>query len=328
MSFDQHMGRSHFVSDNRILKLDREGNELWAIPTPLVGYPAFGDIGIDSMGNVYVSGRFTNTVAFGQTNLTSAGEADVLLVKYDPEGQLVWARQAGGATNETSDRIAVSPAGDCYVSGSFRSTTTFGTFTLSNTSAFSSRFVAKYDSQGSVIWAKQYFGERELFYTVAAGDSAGNGFVITETGSTNFLIAKFDPQGATLWSKTLQYSNNSPIIPRVRADAAGNYYLVGAFFAPNLILDEHTLTNTSSGDAFVAKLETTTPPPLLIERLADSARLSWSILAENFHLESTGALSDSTAWTNNALTPEVLGLSNVVALPITSEPMFFRLKRP
>ena len=53
-------------------------------------------IAVDSTGNSYLTGNFSGTNTFGGTNLVSRGSSDVLLLKYDSAGNLLWAQQAGG----------------------------------------------------------------------------------------------------------------------------------------------------------------------------------------------------------------------------------------
>jgi hypothetical protein len=57
---------------------------------------------VDSIGNLYLVGRFAGTLdvdpGAGTVDLTSMGpETDIVIVKLDPAGTLVWARQPGGA---------------------------------------------------------------------------------------------------------------------------------------------------------------------------------------------------------------------------------------
>src|SRR3989442_619271 len=53
----------------------------------------------DAYGNIYVVGGFTsNQITFGTTSLTNSCvcSSDLFLVKYDPSGNVIWAKSAGG----------------------------------------------------------------------------------------------------------------------------------------------------------------------------------------------------------------------------------------
>ena len=61
--------------------------------------------------------------------------------------------------------------------------------------------------------------------------------------------------------------------------AVGNCYLSGTFWS-TAAFDGITITSANgSSDIFLAKLDTSTPPPLTIEPAANAVRLSWSALA-------------------------------------------------
>lgn len=53
-------------------------------------------IAVDNQGNSYVTGNFSGTVAFGTLILTSAGDTDIFVAKYDDSGTVLWAKSARG----------------------------------------------------------------------------------------------------------------------------------------------------------------------------------------------------------------------------------------
>lgn len=91
------------------------------------------DIGIDSYGNVYVTGH---------TNL-SGGNSNFVTIKYDSDGNEVWMRELGNKKGvdevAIAEKMAVSPGGNVYVTGTIERDTT-------TTIAF-----VKYNSSGSTI---------------------------------------------------------------------------------------------------------------------------------------------------------------------------------
>ncbi|MGH8564958.1 MAG: SBBP repeat-containing protein, partial [Gammaproteobacteria bacterium] len=124
-------------------------------------------IGVDGSGNSYVTGRFRDTATFGpgetnETMLTSAGGNDVFVAKYDSLGDLVWAKRAGGTSDDDGRGIAVDGSGNSYVTGFFPDTATFGPGETNETMLTSAGgndvFVAKYDSLGDLVWAKRAGG--------------------------------------------------------------------------------------------------------------------------------------------------------------------------
>ncbi len=56
---------------------------------------------VDAVGNVYLTGVFTSTVTLGGTTLTSLGNYDIFVAKFNSAtNQFIWAQRAGG-TGET-----------------------------------------------------------------------------------------------------------------------------------------------------------------------------------------------------------------------------------
>jgi hypothetical protein len=121
-----------------IVKYDSSGNVLWAKSAGDINDDRGYDNYTDVVGNVYVLGSFTSdSINFGATTLTNAGiviGADLFIVKYDPSGNLLWAKSAGGTDYEEGYGVSTDTSGEnVYVTGYFISPTiTFVTTTLTN----------------------------------------------------------------------------------------------------------------------------------------------------------------------------------------------------
>jgi hypothetical protein len=134
-----------------VAKYDRAGVLLWAKRAGGTKTDGGAGIAVDGAGNSYVTGSFGSAATFGpeeanQTILSSAGDADLFVAKYDSSGALVWARRVGA---DASGRgIAVDAAGNSYVTGSFGGSATFGVGETRQTILSSAGdvdvFVAKY----------------------------------------------------------------------------------------------------------------------------------------------------------------------------------------
>ncbi len=115
--------------DIYILKLNNDGDYLWAKSmggnTDDRGYGH----GVDASGNVYIAGYFTGTASFGPglgtANLTSFGNEDIFIQKFDPDGDFLWVKQIGGTQAERAHRIAIDSDGNSYTTGIFKGTVDF-----------------------------------------------------------------------------------------------------------------------------------------------------------------------------------------------------------
>src|SRR5258706_134144 len=106
------------------------------------------------------------------------------------DGNLVWAKRAGGTVGDETFRIAVDNAGNSYVSGFFAGSMTVGQGELNQTVLTSAGaddiFVAKYNSNGTLQWAKG-----------AGGTDIENGRDIAVDGSGNSYVTGFFGSSAT-----------------------------------------------------------------------------------------------------------------------------------
>ena len=130
-TFDSTVMTTAGSDDIFVAKYDSSGALVWARRAGGSSTDEGRGIAIDSAGNSYVSGFFAGNATFGlgdanQTTLTSAGSLDVFVAKYDPNGELVWARGAGGSSSDDGFEIATDGAGNGYVTGRFGGTATFG----------------------------------------------------------------------------------------------------------------------------------------------------------------------------------------------------------
>src|ERR1051325_3156508 len=128
-------------------------------------------VAVDASGNVFVAGYFQGRLDLGSTNLVGHGYyfhgafvstwVDIFVAKYDKNGAVLWARSAGGDGADYAVGMALDATGHCYVTGSFQDVADFGGFSITNTFTGNSSglFLAKYDSQGNVLWVRKATGE-------------------------------------------------------------------------------------------------------------------------------------------------------------------------
>ncbi|MEP7171304.1 MAG: SBBP repeat-containing protein, partial [Bacteroidota bacterium] len=95
-----------------VVKYDPSGNVLWA-KSCAGGYGVGTDIAVDANGNSYIVGNYSSNIIFGSITLLLNGtlNSDIFVVKYDPNGNVLWARGAGGLQDENATSIAIDANG-------------------------------------------------------------------------------------------------------------------------------------------------------------------------------------------------------------------------
>jgi len=230
---------------------------------------------VDVCGNIYVTGWFSSsTLTIGSTMLTNAGGRDAFIAKYDPSGNVMWAKSIGAEGDELPRGITAQGQGNVYVTGIFTSSSVaIGSANLAN-SGIQSGFTARMDAQGNVIWATGIGGSGSLYTFSCVTDSSGICHVVgrfspndtVRIGSTSLIstvgerafLATYDSLGNALWARGFGESG-SIAATDVAVDGSGNTYLGGYFYSDTLAIDTITLVqsgiHTGGGDAYIAEYD-------------------------------------------------------------------------
>ncbi len=251
-------------------------NWQWAKGAGGVSQDYSNSVTADGNENVIITGNFDSfSITFGTMTLVNSGGSDIFIVKYDNFGNVLWAKNAGGTSNDIASDITTDLNGDILVTGYFMSSTIlFGSTTLYNTGD-NDMFIVKYDSLGNVKWAKSMVGNSLDKSTNVASDMAGNIFVTglfasdtLSLSTTNLInidgqdmfIAKFDLNGNLLWAKNVGGSISSSFLNNVwgnsiETDLSGNVVAAGLFMSQTVTFGSTTLVNNGALDVFLVKYD-------------------------------------------------------------------------
>lgn len=234
-----------------------------------VGGPQDGEkqwrIAVDESGNVYAAGGFRGTFSDQGISLTSAGGADILLLKYDPDGQLLWARSAGGPYGDIAFGVESDKDGNVYIVGAYSGLAVFGDTIVSNIDPDGANlpfsFIARYSPDGDLRWVRtpdidfqpqnypsnlaygiklDRFGdlvvagsynctlpsqEDSAFSTMRFGDAA---FRTCDYTSYDYVYAqKIDTLGNTEWVHSVGGSASLGVLQSIAFDPQGDIWLGG-----------------------------------------------------------------------------------------------------
>lgn len=237
----------------------------------------------DAKGNVYVTGQY-NCPYFTLGGVTIRYSCypygDVFVVKYDPNGNVIWANSAGGNAAANSTGIAVDSLGNVFVTGYFTGTIMNfdrnGIKYLHNNGA-SNLFVVKYDPNGSPVWVNGGLavpGTNAKGLSVACGKN--NQVYLTgsfqtkkfswgsldlyndSTGYEETFVARIDHQGYgyPFWAKTFNGIKDERAVS-VSVDGDGYAYVGGHFSSASMHIDTYTVSNSGSGTSlFLSRIDT------------------------------------------------------------------------
>lgn len=227
-----------------------DGSFRWARAYGTEGNDNTFEIAVDNQDRVYVAGFHHNELTVGTQVLSPKGttDADIFVLSFDAEGNLLWAKNWGGPYGEAPRDLSVNSAGDIFITGSYQGSMTADSFTVDTNVEFggvSEIFVLAVDSEShEAIWLTSFSGighdvgtsiEADNTRNVVLGISYQYDIDLSEdlsfdTGGTNFSVGlvRLDHTGALAWAKSFGGSGNEEIIG-LDLDVLGNAYLTGVF---------------------------------------------------------------------------------------------------
>lgn len=225
---------------------------------------------LDAQSNSYIAGTFRGTMNVGGQSLVSNGFLDLFLAKLDPNGNFIWQKSFGSSTG--SD-LAVDVDGDVmgnmYVTGMFSKNINFGNgVSLNAGTSDDDVFVAKFDANGTCLWAKMGLGDatdygNEINVTpdnkILTIGFANSGITFENTtlnNSTNYgmFVSKHNSSGLLEWVRL--FSSTGEVSGRgISSDASGNALITGTFKGTLTLGSTSLNASSANGDVFVAKLD-------------------------------------------------------------------------
>ncbi|GAA0728429.1 hypothetical protein GCM10009430_37580 [Aquimarina litoralis] len=244
------------------LKLDQNGNFIWAKEIEGNGNSITHSINIDHNNDIYVSGNFRGTLDFdlgqNELNLTSIDESyadlDSFILKLNSDGELIWVKTIENDSNIRKETIStLDDLGNIYIAGTFRGQIDFdpndGVFNLTSSASSDSGFIVKLDKNGNFVWAKDIIGGNPWISSITVDDfgnlystghfsgttdfNPNNGSaILTSTNgsvygdSLNSFILKLDINGNFKFVKQIEgdWVESSVIV----TDFLGNIYTSGS----------------------------------------------------------------------------------------------------
>ena len=223
--------------DVGVLKLDRHGKVLWrrSHAGSGGGRDVAWHVELDPQGNVVVE---ADTVEL-------QGGTDMTILKYDPQGSLLWASSYDGPGSgydgyDGGVATAVDAAGNVVTVGTSWGGTSYDLVAL------------KLAPDGTLLWERRYDGGGwDDGYGVVL-DAAGNAYATGDAevaGSRDFLTMKLLPSGAAEWVRTWDSPyGGAELVYAVNLDGLGNVLVTGTSWDLAFDDDVSTVTYDAAGN--------------------------------------------------------------------------------
>ncbi|SHG88617.1 Por secretion system C-terminal sorting domain-containing protein [Chryseolinea serpens] len=212
---------------------------------------------------IYVTGVFLSKARFSNIEVASQGMDDIFLAKYSLNGQLMWLKTAGGASQDIPFALSADSLGGIYLTGSFQGKAKFGNALLESKNS-TEMFVVKYDTRGELLWAKQsrtdWGGSGKKIVCggqgcIVAGEFKGvmklDDLASASVGN-RICLMKFNLDGRASWLKETSEDGHATV-----EDVAiynGNLYLTGSF-AGAMKYETTALYSKGQWDAYLLALD-------------------------------------------------------------------------
>ena len=241
-------GFSNSGSGAFLVKFNSSGNRIWA--TYYNGATYCRSVEVDKYNNVYISGM-TGTasgMAFNGYQNSSGGYFDGFLVKFNSEGQRLWATYYGGSNWDCIRDIATDNNGNVFISGETYSNNGIAFNGYMNTfksiqSDWSDAFIVKFNAEGARQWGTYFGGSDHDGGFGVTTDYSGNLYLLTSMrsssgiafkafksnnsgGYNDIVLAKFNPNCDLIWA-TYYGGNGIEDYGKGILDGKGHIFITG-----------------------------------------------------------------------------------------------------
>ncbi|MBN1987786.1 MAG: hypothetical protein JW783_00130, partial [Bacteroidales bacterium] len=279
--------------DTYVAKYNPDGTLSWIRRMGSVGQEDPFGVTTDEDGNIYVTGGFQETATFDSYELNTVGTGqDIFLVKLNPSGDAIWARNVAWGTGGDRGYDIVYSNGLLYLSGMVKTIATFGSagepggeVTVTQSVGSFDPFIAKFDTTGDFYWVNKFthtVSGASLIEGLAIGSSGNiygggallgtlqiNGTSYSSTGLGDMILVKLDAlTGASTWVRKGGGVNDDQI-KSIASDGSNSIYVVG-YAQGTGTLDS---TSTLQSSSYTAKAT-----DMFIARYTSEGRLMWKRL--------------------------------------------------
>lgn len=289
------------------------------------------DMAVDKNENVYITGRLLSNYFFingfmqgGGSYLQGKGFGDIFLIKLNSDLDPEWYFSLGTSDAEAAFSLAIDDSANVYITGGFgdpidMDPDTAGVWMLYNpTNSFNNdAFIAKYDSTGSLKWAKEFSGmmsegksidldeANNIYVGLVFNDSVwlnpGVDSLSIYTPANGVAIVKLNPSGVAVDAGILHGGGQLISQANMDADPFGNLALTSRFYFPidlDVSPDSSIYNAIDEFDSFTAFYS---PCRLNADSIINSTH-NFACFGDSIYLSVDSTLVNSVLWSNGDTT--------------------------
>ncbi len=283
---------------------------------------------LDSEGNIYVVGGFQGDCRFDNDTLTSSGNYDIFLAKYNTNGTKIWNKKIGWSPNlERPYDIKYNKITNKLISVGYFSNILYAgneTNTINNDTIVGSgidNYIEELDTAGNLLWIKAILGNsnssristiastsNSYYFLINITDSMyfdiGN-FKSISAGLNDILLYKTDFNGNGSWVRKIEGTANE-LAYSLGVDATTGVYISGYFRSAtiNFVGSTFSLANKTGNlnQIFVAKYNELGDCIWVDSKGSTGHDYSYGLNVRGNSLLVTGGFCDSLITTNDTST--------------------------
>ncbi len=230
---------------------------------------------LDKSNNLISYGEFYfSQEIFGNDTIgINSGTGANFLCKQNSIGDYLWAEEVSSTHNAEIAKLCSDEENNFLAIGYFQSpNTTIGSIVLTNDSFFAGYtgrfFIAKYDSNGNVIWAISPGSYNCSFSSVTVDHNENSYYVgsfytsecvfgtdtlYNNSYSTSFIL-KLDPNGNPAWAKTVGDGSHTQVY-NICFDHLANLFVTGVHDTTNIVFGTDSLFGTDHANTFISRYD-------------------------------------------------------------------------
>ena len=203
--------------------------------------------GATNFGWSVIEAKDGNYVMLGESRMFESGTDNILLLKSDENGNILWEKSFGDNGNDNGRSLLETPDGGFILFGSV--------YTFTGTGWDMS--LIKTDSDGNKVWGREYGSDKREKGFCVRQTSDGGYIMLGQTdsfgfGGSDLFLVKTDSDGVEEWSNTFGGKGND-YGSSVLQTADGGYIMIGKSASFSSGWDSYMVKADSDGDEVWSK---------------------------------------------------------------------------